>query len=469
MSEKKLNVLLIYSAYPHFTGAVSDYDHAFGLHSRHEICYFNADAVKLSFELNHFDAIIFSFSFFSNGNFSMSKEFIHKIANFGGVKIAIFQDEYDYFLRYREILPKLKLSGIITVVPEEYIDKVYGYLKNSGVDFINALTGYVTEEAMTAVLPAIPLENRRWHIGYRGRKVSFRYGRLTREKYIIGVEMARICAERNIPANISVDDNDRIYGDAWKNFISNCRTVLGTESGSNVFDFDGTLIPEIQQFMVEHPDADFDMVELNCLKGREGNICMNQISPKIFEAIALKTGLVLFEGNYSGIISPWDHYIPLKKDFSNIDEVFRSINDIPKLQAMIERAWNDIIASGKYSYANFIAGIDDYIEEKCAGSGNNIFPVLGIVAWRGADGKLKPCRNQSVDCPTSAPVRHNDHLSEPVLVFRLNVNAMQRKMLCSYIRFAESRSGRSVRKIVDRMGWCRTIIRKVVRSITGRA
>ncbi|MBN2642658.1 MAG: hypothetical protein JXR78_13475 [Victivallales bacterium] len=467
MSE--LNVLYIYSAIPHFTGAVRDYDCAFGIHSRHRISYFNADAVRLSFKLDNFDVIIFSFSFFSNGDFFMGRDLINKIADFKGVKIAIFQDEYDYLLRYRKILPELKLTGIITIVPEESIHKVYGDIKKSGVDFINALTGYVTDEAMTASPRHVPLEARSWHIGYRGRKVPFKYGRLTQEKYIIGREMERICAEHNIPANISVDDNDRIYGDAWKDFISNCRTVLGTESGSNVFDFDGTLVPKIQQFIVEHPDADFDTIEREFLKDREQEIRINQISPRIFEAISLKTGLVLFEGEYSGIIRPWEHYIPLKKDFSNIDQVLAAVNDLPRLEKMIESAYRDIIISGKYSYAAFIAKIDDYIEKKHAGIRNNSLPVLGIVAWRDADGNLKPCKNQSIDCPTSTPVKSNDHLAEPVLVLRLNMNALQRKMFFHYSRFSRSRIGHAVRDTVNRLGWCKVLIRKLVRTMTGRS
>ena len=60
---------------------------------------------------------------------------------------------------------------------------------------------------------------------------------------------------------------------------------------------------------------------------------MNQISPRVFEAIALRTALVLFEGEYSGIIAPGVHYIPLKKNLSNLDDVLSLLGDDEYLSA----------------------------------------------------------------------------------------------------------------------------------------
>jgi hypothetical protein len=85
---------------------------------------------------------------------------------------------------------------------------------------------------------------------------------------------------------------------------------------------------------------------------------MNQISPKIFEAISHKTALILFEGSYSGVITPHKHYIPLKKDFSNVDDIFKILQDDDKLDSITNTAFNDCIASGKYSYQALITQFD---------------------------------------------------------------------------------------------------------------
>src|SRR6185437_1349650 len=85
----------------------------------------------------------------------------------------------------------------------------------------------------------------------------------------------------------------------------------------------------------------------------DGQVSMNQISPKVFEAVRLKTGLILMEGNWSDVLEPFTHYLPIKKDWSNIEDVLTAVMDDKKLAVMTERAHRDLIASGRYSYAQF--------------------------------------------------------------------------------------------------------------------
>jgi hypothetical protein len=51
--------------------------------------------------------------------------------------------------------------------------------------------------------------------------------------------------------------------------------------------------------------------------------------------------MVLFEGRYSGVLKPHRHYIPLKKDFSNFDEVVAKIRDVEGLQEMVDRTFDE--------------------------------------------------------------------------------------------------------------------------------
>lgn len=41
----------------------------------------------------------------------------------------------------------------------------------------------------------------------------------------------------------------------------------------------------------------------------------------------MRTAQVLLEGYYNGIFEPWKHYIPIKKDCSNLDQVFAASAD----------------------------------------------------------------------------------------------------------------------------------------------
>ena len=80
---------------------------------------------------------------------------------------------------------------------------------------------------------------------------------------------------------------------------------------------------------------------------------IGQISPRIFEYAVMRTPMILFRGRYSGIIEPDTHYIPLEKDFSNVDQVLKRLNDLPALEAMAARAYEHLVASGRFGYRSF--------------------------------------------------------------------------------------------------------------------
>ena len=72
--------------------------------------------------------------------------------------------------------------------------------------------------------------------------------------------------------------------------------------------------------------------------------------------------MILYEGNYNQIIEPYVHYIPLKKDFSNIDEVFNIYNDIDKREQIVANAYEHLINSNLFLYTNFINSFDSIID-----------------------------------------------------------------------------------------------------------
>jgi hypothetical protein len=78
----------------------------------------------------------------------------------------------------------------------------------------------------------------------------------------------------------------------------------------------------------------------------------------------------------------------LKKDFSNIDEVLTKIQDDQFVHALTEQAYNDIVASGKFSYRTFVEGFDSDIERRVIARklpGSLISPLLFV----SQDGSVK--------------------------------------------------------------------------------
>ena len=144
--------------------------------------------------------------------------------------------------------------------------------------------------------------------------------------------------------------------------MRSCRSMLGSESGSNVFDWDGTLASRIDEYRKKNPKTPDLEPYKKFVESVEIDGIMNQISPRIFEAIAAKTALVLFEGSYSGVINAGEHYIPVKKDGTNLAKVMADLEDGNLVDEMVERAYKDIIASGNYSYKSFVNTFDQELK-----------------------------------------------------------------------------------------------------------
>ena len=373
--EYDINVLILYDHNSIYTNTVKEYLESFRRYSKLRIYYSPATTYfSYQYDLSKFDVVVIHYSVRLSLDEHLSKYYANKLKSYGGYKILFIQDEYDTTETARKWIKDLGVHTVFTCVPLEQVNKVYPKKRFPLVDFIPTLTGFVSlsfENSPTV----LPLESRLNLIGYRGRKLPYWYGNLGQEKLVIGQEMKRICDERGIKVDIEWEDNKRIYGEGWYTFLQSCRATLGTESGSNVFDEDGMLRKSIEISLQQKPELTYSEVFERYVRPYEGKITMNQISPKVFEAISYRTALILFEGEYSEVIKADLHYIPLKKDFSNIEDVFKKLNNLDYIRKMTERAYQDIVLSGKYSYKKFISEFDELILKKIKKPIGNILLV----------------------------------------------------------------------------------------------
>ena len=140
--------------------------------------------------------------------------------------------------------------------------------------------------------------------------------------------------------------------------------MLGVEAGVSIFDINNEIFPLYERFQAEHPDRSFEQVHAQLLAQYDGRgIYYRTISPRVFEAAAVRACQILYEGRYSGIVEPMVHYIPLKKDFSNFDEVLRLYRDADVRRELTENCHRDLIASGTYTYKRFIEEFDEGLLE----------------------------------------------------------------------------------------------------------
>jgi hypothetical protein len=372
-NRRKLRVAMLYDCmFSMHVSTIREHLEAFDRYSYHSVTYVPAtpefwgrpaDETQELVDLSVFDVAVIHFS----TRLSVHEHFDEGLARafeaYNGLKVLFIQDEYEGTEIARAWMDRLKFHIVYTCVPQNSLDLVYPSYRFPATEFLPTLTGYVPENPKLERY-AKPLGERELLIAYRGRKLPAVYGALGFEKFRIGVEMKIYAGMRGLPVDIEVDDAKRIYGSAWYEFLGSARSTLGTESGANVFDFDGSLKKDISRLQASDPDITFEEISAKLLASHEGRVRMNQISPKVFEAIRLRTALVLFEGSYSGVVQPNLHYIPLKKDFSNIDEVLTKIQDDQFVHDLTEQAYNDIVASGNFSYRTFVGGFDADIERR---------------------------------------------------------------------------------------------------------
>ena len=259
---------------------------------------------------------------------------------------------------------------LFTCIPVDEIEKVYPEDQLPGLVKINNLTGYVPERLLGISTPAIA--DRSVDIGYRSRKLPFWLGQLAVEKWQIVDRIKEYTKGYDLKLDVSYDETDRIYGRNWVSFIASCKTMLGVESGASVFDFHGDLEKKVEEYSKKNPEATFGEVQEKILISYEGKIRLNQISPRCFESAALKTVMLLYEGRYSGILTPGRHYISLKKDFSNFDSVLNVLRNTEKMQEIADCAYNEIACNETYSYKAFIRHVDAVIEEQFFLKNNHI-------------------------------------------------------------------------------------------------
>lgn len=365
---------------------VLDHIRSFVEGSVHDVHVYNPRGIWHSRILNleAFDVLVIHYSIIAFVDHQLSPRFREQIRSYRGLKIQFIQDDYRRINRMCELVNYMGIHVFYTLYPTSMIPRVWSGIPD--VEVHSTLAGYIPEKLLAT--PPRPIAERPIDVGYRGRTPPFWLGRLGEEKPRIAREFSKRAPAYGLKYDISCEESDRILGDAWPQFVSSCRVTLGTESGSSIADFDGSIEESVKRYLAKYPHADFEEVHEVLLAEHEENAPIKVISPRIFEAIALRTPLVLFSGEYSGIITPWRHYIPLEKDFSNMDAVVEKIKDTPFLETMAARAYEEIGKCEKYSFRHMVGGFDELVNARvCA----LVRPSLTRLRLAKIDGIFRKC------------------------------------------------------------------------------
>lgn len=280
-----------------------------------------------------------------------------------GVKIAMPQDEN---AETESLCRLFREHGIDTVYTCAYpIDyqTLYPSEKTGLKNYITTFTGFVDENTLQLIKDlSQEIPHREIDIGYRARSVPFWLGYFGQYKKRIEVAFQTWKGKTPLHLDISTDPKDVFYGDDWLRFLLRCRAILGCLGGASLFDPDGSVRSKVENYLKVNPEATFEEVEKTCFPGQDHSLHLFALSPRHFECAMAKTCQILLEGDYKGVLEPGVHYIELKKDFSNIEEVLNKVSDSAYCKKIAEQAYEKVVSSGEYTYAKFAQEVVEHIK-----------------------------------------------------------------------------------------------------------
>lgn len=361
---QKHNILIVHKnlGFP-LRNTIIEHLYSFRQYSHHRCFYLDVDADSAPLHLKYlkYDLIIFHYGFISArwGGHEYLIEAMRKInwlKDIKCLKAVMPQDEYRNNTSIVTFINDFNIDIIYSVAPESEWHKIYEGVNFERVRFYKTLTGFVNDTTVSKISHIQKEEgiDRDIDIGYRARNMPPWLGKHGYLKTQIGEIFATESPKHSLKIDISTQAKDTFFGDDWYRFMLRCKYFIGVEGGSTVLDKYGNIGEQCEVYYAQNPTASFEELEEKFFPDLDGKLNLIAISPRQFELCMTRTCQVLVEGDYNGILKPNVHYIPVKKDMSNLEDVFSIIQKDEIRSKMVERAYNDIVLSGNYSYQKFV-------------------------------------------------------------------------------------------------------------------
>jgi hypothetical protein len=284
------------------------------------------------------DHVVFGYSFF----YGISRRLLPLLGawlRLAGRRRNVFfmQNEYRLFRDKLGMAARLSCAYVTTQLPLESARALYGPASPARVlPMPHALNEHAfasRPETGSGPSPR-PLD-----IGCRSAVYPAYLGDQARQEFL--TLLHRRALERGLASDVLVtnDPARRFDRDGWAAFLNTCRFTVSTEAGAAALDIDDHTRHAVNAYVAGHPEAPFAEIEARFFAGpAAGAVCGKCISSRHFDAIGTRTGQILLEGHYNGLLTPGEHYIEVRRDLSNLDEVLDRLGDEPGRRAMVERA-----------------------------------------------------------------------------------------------------------------------------------
>jgi hypothetical protein len=308
----------------------------------------------------HFDLIVLDHNLLAirvREDFPLRRGWLDWVSETNAIRVAMPQDEYLWTAILEEWLHDLDVQVIFSAFGPEHANRLYPSLCGR-VAFEHSFTGYLYD-SLLGYGPGVirPHADRSLDVVYRARQLPFSLGARAQLKHSIGLAGRQAAAAAGLRYDIATGDQATVYGGAWFEFVASSRAILGTESGAGAIDGRGDIARAEKEMRATQPELSFQEFASAMPDGWDG-ASLFTIGPRHLEAAAAKTCQILVEGSYGGVLEPNVHYIPVDEHMERLPEAMERIRDPAESQLVAERAYRDIVLSGRYSYGALASQIE---------------------------------------------------------------------------------------------------------------
>lgn len=182
-------------------------------------------------------------------------------------------------------------------------------------------------------------------IGFRGDAYRLTLGDTERSNLI------RLFKDRGPQWGLVTDiEFVRYHRTRWTAFLNQSKGIVGAESGTYYLEKDDRTQLAVEAYLEQAPQATFEDVYARFFKDYRNPVSGKAISSRHFEPIGTKTCQVLLDGQYNGILKADEHFICVRKDWSNISEVVRKLKDQEYREQMVNRTYDYVLAHHTYRH-----------------------------------------------------------------------------------------------------------------------
>jgi hypothetical protein len=298
-----------------------------------------------------FDVVLLLHSVFSNGRL-LGGRLLDAVRAIAAPKVYFIGNEYKLMPEKMAFAEALPIAMLVSQSSAPHVHVLYRERLGCAVVGIPN-TGFDPE----LVKPTSDPDTRPIDLGYRADDSPFYLGHNERRR--IADSFRDRAPALGLRVDISLDPADRLAGGEWAAFLNRCRGQLGTEAGGDYFSLTDEYRIPVNGFILEHPKATFDEIDARFFRGVSNHVPLRIISGRNVEAAATRTVQLLFEGEYDGYLRADEHYIALKKDFSNLDNAVAKFRDRGFCRRLTDNAHE--VAMREFTYERLVGRVRDAV------------------------------------------------------------------------------------------------------------